>query len=236
MLMIGVENDSRLGTGVRRNDRRKLLFESEEAARAALAERYPMLVQTEKYAAGKRTRVIRILEDDAWPKCPERRCESATRAAHDELQPGPGFVDGTDLDVDEAERKREGADRVFRDVGLHLRRFLRPRDPDDCRWPELRAKRMEHSPELRRPHDEHVRYVDGRVDGGHEPDRRRQRLEQRQVVPGSRGYEDAEAFLDAEFLRERRARVSGRGCLRSGRHSHFACEAPCWCDVPRADA
>jgi len=32
-----------------------------------LAERFPVLVQMEKYAGGKRTRVIRILEDeDPW--------------------------------------------------------------------------------------------------------------------------------------------------------------------------
>ena len=46
-----------------------LTFDDEDEARAALAERYPVLVQMEKYAGGKRTRVIRILEDeDDWPK------------------------------------------------------------------------------------------------------------------------------------------------------------------------
>ncbi len=45
-----------------------LVFDDEAAARAALAERFPVLVQMEKYAGGKRTRVIRILEDeDDWP-------------------------------------------------------------------------------------------------------------------------------------------------------------------------
>ena len=39
----------------------------EGAARAALAERFPVLVRMEKYAGGKRTRVMRILEDeDPW--------------------------------------------------------------------------------------------------------------------------------------------------------------------------
>ena len=41
-----------------------LVYTDERAARAALAEKYPVLVQMEKYAGGKRTRVIRILEDD----------------------------------------------------------------------------------------------------------------------------------------------------------------------------
>ena len=46
-----------------------LTFDSEDKARAALAERFPVLVQMEKYAGGKRTRVIRILEDeDDWAK------------------------------------------------------------------------------------------------------------------------------------------------------------------------
>ena len=46
-----------------------LVFTDETAARSALAERYPVLVQMEKFGDGKRTRVIRILEDeDDWPK------------------------------------------------------------------------------------------------------------------------------------------------------------------------
>jgi hypothetical protein len=56
---------------VRGDDGNILVFDDENAARAALAERYPVLVQMEKYAGGKRTRVIRILEDeDDWPKAP----------------------------------------------------------------------------------------------------------------------------------------------------------------------
>jgi hypothetical protein len=44
-----------------------LVYDDESAARAALAEKFPILVQMEKYAGGKRTRVIRILEDeDDW--------------------------------------------------------------------------------------------------------------------------------------------------------------------------
>ena len=47
------------------------MFEQETDARAALAERFPILVKMERYAGGKRTRVIRILEDeDDWPKRP----------------------------------------------------------------------------------------------------------------------------------------------------------------------
>ncbi len=45
----------------------------EDEARAKLAELFPVLVQMEKYAGGKRTRVIRILEDDDdWPQRPPK--------------------------------------------------------------------------------------------------------------------------------------------------------------------
>ena len=66
---IEVEDDRGLWTDVRGPDGAVLTFGDEAAARAALAERYPILVQMEKFAGGKRTRVIRILEDDDdWPK------------------------------------------------------------------------------------------------------------------------------------------------------------------------
>ena len=69
MFKIEVEDDRGLWTDVRGNDGKVLIFDSEDTARAALAERFPVLVQMEKYAGGKRTRVIRILEDeDEWPK------------------------------------------------------------------------------------------------------------------------------------------------------------------------
>jgi hypothetical protein len=64
-----VEDSHGVWSDVRGEDGSVLTFESEDAARAALAERFPILVQMEKYAGGKRTRVIRILEDDDdWPK------------------------------------------------------------------------------------------------------------------------------------------------------------------------
>jgi hypothetical protein len=69
MFKIEVENGKGIWTDVRADDSSVLTFESEDAARAALTERFPVLVQMEKYAGGKRTRVIRILEDDDdWPK------------------------------------------------------------------------------------------------------------------------------------------------------------------------
>ena len=69
MFKIEVEDGKGIWSDVRGGDGRVLTFESEDAARAALAERFPVLVQMEKYAGGKRTRVIRILEDDdEWPK------------------------------------------------------------------------------------------------------------------------------------------------------------------------
>jgi len=68
---IEVQDDTGLWSDVRGADGEVLVFDDESAARAALVERYPVLVQMEKYAGGKRTRVIRILEDDDdWGKKP----------------------------------------------------------------------------------------------------------------------------------------------------------------------
>ncbi|HEX7327577.1 MAG TPA: hypothetical protein VF428_03450 [Casimicrobiaceae bacterium] len=65
---IEVQDDTGIWSDVRGSDGALLTFGDEASARAALAERYPILVQMEKYAGGKRTRVIRILEDeDDWP-------------------------------------------------------------------------------------------------------------------------------------------------------------------------
>jgi hypothetical protein len=65
---IEVEDDKGLWSDVRGTDGSILVFDSEGDARAKLSELFPVLVQMEKYAGGKRTRVIRILEDgDDWP-------------------------------------------------------------------------------------------------------------------------------------------------------------------------
>ena len=69
MFKIEVENGKGIWSDVFGDDGKLLTFETEAEARTALAERYPILVKMEKYAGGKRTRVIRILEDeDDWPK------------------------------------------------------------------------------------------------------------------------------------------------------------------------
>ena len=64
-----VQDETGIWTDVRGPDGAVLIYTDEGAARAALAERFPVLVQMEKYAGGKRTRVIRVIEDeDEWPK------------------------------------------------------------------------------------------------------------------------------------------------------------------------
>ena len=69
MFKIEYEDDRGLWHDVFGDDGQLLVFSDETAARTALAERFPVLVQMEKYGDGKRTRVIRILEDeDDWPK------------------------------------------------------------------------------------------------------------------------------------------------------------------------
>jgi hypothetical protein len=61
---IEVQDDTGIWTDVRGSDGALLVYDDEGAARAALAERFLVLVQMEKYAGGKRTRVIRIIEDE----------------------------------------------------------------------------------------------------------------------------------------------------------------------------
>jgi hypothetical protein len=71
MFKIEVEDDKGIWSDVRNDDGTIMTFEREGDARARLAALYPVLVQMEKYAGGKHTRVIRILEDDDdWPKRP----------------------------------------------------------------------------------------------------------------------------------------------------------------------
>jgi hypothetical protein len=70
---IEVQDDTGIWSDVRGPDGKILVFADEPTARAALADHFPILVQMEKYAGGKRTRVIRILEDeDDWPKRPAK--------------------------------------------------------------------------------------------------------------------------------------------------------------------
>ena len=65
---IEVQDETGIWSDVRGEDGAVLVYDDENKARAALAEKFPILVQMEKYAGGKRTRVIRIIEDeDDWP-------------------------------------------------------------------------------------------------------------------------------------------------------------------------
>ena len=71
MFKLEVEDDKGIWTDVRNDDGSIMTFEREDDARAKLTALFPVLVQMEKYAGGKRTRVIRILEDeDDWPTRP----------------------------------------------------------------------------------------------------------------------------------------------------------------------
>lgn len=65
---IEVQDETGVWSDVRGPDGKLSVFDDEPSARAALALRFPILVKMEQYAGGKRTRVIRILEDeDDWP-------------------------------------------------------------------------------------------------------------------------------------------------------------------------
>lgn len=63
------DDDARVWHDVKGGNGEVLKFEKESDARAKLAQLFPVLVQMEKYAGPKRTRVIVIIEDeDDWPK------------------------------------------------------------------------------------------------------------------------------------------------------------------------
>ena len=67
MFKIEVQDDRGIWSDVRGADGNVLTFEKEFDARAKLRELYPVLVQMEKFAGGKRTRVVRIFRtDDEW--------------------------------------------------------------------------------------------------------------------------------------------------------------------------
>jgi hypothetical protein len=74
MFKIETEDGHGVWTDVRGADGAILTFAGEDEARAKLAELFPVLFQMEKYGDPKRTRVIRILEDeDDWPQKPAAR-------------------------------------------------------------------------------------------------------------------------------------------------------------------
>ena len=67
MFKIEIEDDRGLWSDVRGADGAILTFESDADARAKLAELYPVMVQMEKYAGGKHTRVVRVFRsDEEW--------------------------------------------------------------------------------------------------------------------------------------------------------------------------
>ena len=61
---IEYQDDRGLWHDCRADDGTVLIYSDENTARTALRQKYPVLVEMEKYAGGKRTRVIRVLEDD----------------------------------------------------------------------------------------------------------------------------------------------------------------------------
>ena len=67
MFKIETEDGRGIWSDVRGPDGRILTFDDEDAARARLAELFPVMVQMEKYGGGKRTRVVRVFRtDEEW--------------------------------------------------------------------------------------------------------------------------------------------------------------------------
>lgn len=67
MFKIETENGKGVWSDVRGADGNVLTFNDEEAARAKLAEMFPVLVQMEKFGDPKRTRVVKVFRtDEEW--------------------------------------------------------------------------------------------------------------------------------------------------------------------------
>ena len=64
MFKIETENGHGIWSDVRGTDGNVLTFSDEDAARAKLAEMFPVLVQMEKYGDPKRTRVVKVFRTD----------------------------------------------------------------------------------------------------------------------------------------------------------------------------
>jgi hypothetical protein len=85
---IEVQDDTGIWSDVRGDDGNVLVFDDENAARSALAERFPILVQMEKYAGGTPTRLIRIFEDeDDGPARPNSRPQTKPPASRERRPP-----------------------------------------------------------------------------------------------------------------------------------------------------
>ena len=65
MFKIETEDGNGIWSDVRGADGQVLTFETQDAAKAKLAALFPVLVQMEKFASGKRTRVVRVFRTDA---------------------------------------------------------------------------------------------------------------------------------------------------------------------------
>ena len=130
----------------------------------------------------------------------------ASLPAPDEPEARPRRVDRRDLRVDEPERKRDLADDVLGHVGRHLRRTLRPRDPEHAvgedRRPELLDPRLEIEP-LRREADDDV----GPGGVGDASRAGRQRCDEIVGVTGVGDDRERATLGDPELPRERGARV-----------------------------
>ncbi len=63
MFKIETQEENGLWHDVRGADGEPMVFATQDMARAKLEELFPVLVKMEKYAGGKRTRVIAVLHD-----------------------------------------------------------------------------------------------------------------------------------------------------------------------------
>src|SRR5262249_49067150 len=122
---------------------------------------------------------------------------------NDQLQPGPYFAHGADLDVDEPQRQRDFPHRVLGDVGFDLRRLLRPRDPYEAGRFEAPAERAQALLEDRSLRGENVNRARRAGRARNDAHAARQSSEPGAIFRGCIDRNQRHGRLDPELLRER---------------------------------
>src|SRR6185503_14312013 len=130
--------------------------------------------------------------------------------ADDELQPGPDFAHWAHLDVHEAERQGDLADRVLGDVSLELGGLLRPGNPHEAALLQALAKPGEVLFEARTPGGKNVHGAQRAHRTRNDAHAAGQLAEPGAIFRRRVDRHQRHRRRDAELFRERRARMACR--------------------------
>ncbi|MCW3051867.1 MAG: hypothetical protein JWN14_1037 [Chthonomonadales bacterium] len=128
--------------------------------------------------------------------------------AHDELEAGPDFTDRAYFDVNEPERERQLADRVFGDGGGNLRRLLRPGDPERRLRFELFPQRGEVARQISLLSNEKMNDIDARAGAALKQHTGWKRFEELSVAIWYTECQETASLFDPELLSKWRARIA----------------------------